>query len=164
VPGDVPAVVALVHELAGYERAAEDCLLTDAALRQALFGGRPALYCHVAEVRGSAVGCALWFRNFSTWRGRHGLYLEDLYVRPERRGAGIGRALLAELARECLRSGYPRLEWSVLDWNRPAIDFYRSLGAEPMAEWTTFRLADEVLAALAGQQLPPGSAGPTDGR
>jgi GNAT superfamily N-acetyltransferase len=100
-------------------------------------------------VEGGVVACALWFLNFSTWRGVHGIYLEDVFVRPEHRGQGLGRALLVELARECVRRGYARLEWAVLDWNEPAIGFYRSLGAEPQNEWTTFRLSDSSLARLA---------------
>jgi GNAT superfamily N-acetyltransferase len=139
-PADVPAVVALVRELAEYERELASCHLTEEQLTVALFGPSPALFGHVAEVDGEVVGCALWFLNFSTWRGVHGIYLEDLYVRPAQRGAGLGRALLARLAAICRERGYARLEWSVLDWNEPSIAFYRSIGAEPMDEWTTFRL------------------------
>ena len=145
---DVEAVVALVHELAEYERAAEHCHLTADQLRAALFGPAPALFGHVAEVAGSVVGCALWFLNFSTWRGAHGLYLEDLYVQPAHRGAGLGRALLAGLAAVCAERGLARLEWSVLDWNAPSIGFYRALGAVGMDEWTVFRLDGDALAAL----------------
>ena len=145
---DVEAVVALVHELAEYEHAAEHCLLTAAQLRVALFGPAPALFGHVAEVDGQVVGCALWFLNFSTWRGVHGIYLEDLYVQPAHRGAGLGRALLARLAAVCTERGLGRLEWAVLDWNAPSIGFYRALGAVAMDEWTTFRLDDAALAAL----------------
>ena len=145
---DVPAVVALVHELAAYEREADSCLLTARSLTAALFGERPALFGHVAESDGEVVGCALWFLNFSTWRGVHGVYLEDLYVRPTHRGAGLGRSLLARLAAVCVERGYGRLEWSVLDWNTPSIGFYRSLGAESMDGWTTFRLDGDALAAL----------------
>ncbi|MDT0348854.1 GNAT family N-acetyltransferase [Pseudonocardia charpentierae] len=150
---DVDAVVGLVHELADYERAAEHCLLTADQLHTALFGPSPALYGHVAEVadeKGGAtvVGCALWFLNFSTWRGVHGLYLEDLYVQPAHRGSGIGRALLARLAAVCAERGLARLEWAVLDWNAPSIGFYRSLGAVEMDEWTVFRLDGAALAAL----------------
>ncbi|MGX7824360.1 GNAT family N-acetyltransferase [Actinokineospora sp. 24-640] len=145
---DVAAVVTLVHELAAYERAPHECHLTAEQLHGALFADNPALYGHVAEVDGEIVGYALWFLNFSTWRGTHGLYLEDLYVRQELRGAGLGRALLTELAQECVRNGYQRLEWWVLDWNAPAIGFYKSLGALPMDEWTVFRLTDGALADL----------------
>jgi GNAT superfamily N-acetyltransferase len=159
-PDDVDAVVGLVHELAAYERAAEDCALTAAQLHAALFGPAPALFGHVAVVDGAVVGCALWFLNFSTWRGVHGIYLEDLYVRPQHRGAGLGRALLARLAAVCVERGYGRLEWWVLDWNAPSIGFYRSLGAVPMDEWTVFRLDGAALTAL-GRPDPsttPGTA------
>jgi GNAT superfamily N-acetyltransferase len=148
-PSDVPAVVGLVYELADYERAAADCTLTEPQLHQALFGAAPALFGHVAVVTGSVVGCSLWFLNFSTWRGVHGVFLEDLYVQPPHRGSGLGRALLVELARECTRHDYARLEWAVLDWNEPSIGFYRSLGAASLDEWTTFRLTDASLARLA---------------
>jgi GNAT superfamily N-acetyltransferase len=148
-PSDVAAVVGLVHELARYERAAEQCALTEAQLRAALFAAQPALFGHVATADGEVVGCALWFLNFSTWRGAHGIYLEDLYVQPAHRGNGLGRALLRELARECQRRGFERLEWAVLDWNQPAINFYRSTGAQAQGEWTIFRLTDEQLFALA---------------
>ena len=148
-PTDTAAVVGLVHELAAYERAADECHLTEARLRTALFGDHVALYGHVAEVDGVVVGCALWFLNFSTWRGVHGIYLEDLFVQPGHRGAGLGRALLAALAQECARAGYARLEWWVLNWNEPSIGFYRSLGAVAQDEWTVFRLTDGALSDLA---------------
>lgn len=144
-PGDVDEVVAMVHELAALERAADECALTAEQLRAAVFGPAPALFGHVAVDGDRLVGCALWFRNFSTWDGVHGVYLEDLYVRPAARGAGHGRALLAELAAECVRRGYTRLQWWVLDWNRPAVDFYRALGAVPMDDWTVFRLSGAAL-------------------
>lgn len=150
-PGDVDAVVGLVHELAEYERAADSCLLTADRLREALFGPSPALFGHVAEVGGEVVGCALWFLSFSTWRGVHGLHLEDLYVRPAHRGAGLGRALLATLAAVCAERGYARLEWAVLDWNAPSIAFYRAIGAVPLDGWTVQRLDGDALAALAAR-------------
>jgi GNAT superfamily N-acetyltransferase len=149
-PADVPAVVGLVHELAAYEREPDSCLLTAEQLHAALFGPAPALFGHVAEADGAVVGCAVWFLNFSTWRGVHGLHLEDLYVQPAHRGSGLGRALLAALAAVCVERGYARLEWSVLDWNAPSIAFYRALGAVPMDGWTTFRLDGDALAALGG--------------
>jgi GNAT superfamily N-acetyltransferase len=145
---DVPAVVGLVEELAEYERARHECRLTAEQLHDALFRPSPALFGHVAEVDGRVVGTALWFLNFSTWRGNHGIYLEDLYVQPSQRGGGLGRALLQALAAECVARGYARLEWSVLDWNTPAIGFYKSLGAVPLDEWTVFRLTDEPLTRL----------------
>jgi GNAT superfamily N-acetyltransferase len=150
---DVGAVVGLVHELAEYEQAAEHCLLTADQLRAALFGPAPALFGHVAEIakgdgHRAVVGCALWFLNFSTWRGVHGVYLEDLYVQPAHRGSGIGRALLARLAAACVERGLARLEWAVLDWNTPSIGFYRTLGAVAMDEWTVFRLDGAALEKL----------------
>lgn len=148
---DVAAVVGLVFELAAYERAAEQCHLTPESLRAALFGPAPALFGHVAEVDGQVVGCALWFLNFSTWEGRHGIYLEDLYVQPGLRGGGLGTALLAALAEVCVERGYRRLEWSVLNWNEPSIGFYRSIGAVPLDEWTTYRLTGPALGTLANR-------------
>jgi GNAT superfamily N-acetyltransferase len=149
-PADVPAIHAMVRELADYERALADARATEQQLHDALFGAHPAAFAHIAEddTTGSVVGFALWFLNFSTWKGVHGLYLEDLYVRPESRGGGHGKALLTELARICVERGYGRLEWSVLDWNEPSIGFYKSLGAVPMDEWTVFRLTGEPLALL----------------
>jgi len=145
-PDDVPAVAGLIRELAAYERAEHEVRVTEAQLRAALFGPSPALFGHVGLTPdGDVVGFALWFLNFSTWRGTHGIYLEDLYVRPEHRGSGLGRQLLAELAGVCVRRGYQRLEWSVLDWNAPAIGFYRAAGAEPMDEWTVYRLTGDAL-------------------
>lgn len=146
--GDVGDVVRLVHELADYERAPESCRLTEAQLYAALFGDAPALFAHVAEVDAMVVGCALWFRNFSTWEGVHGVYLEDLYVSPEHRGSGLGKALLTTLAAECVEHGYGRLEWVVLDWNAPSIAFYEALGARAMTGWTTYRLTGQALQRL----------------
>ncbi|WP_199439425.1 GNAT family N-acetyltransferase [Umezawaea beigongshangensis] len=145
---DVDSVVGLAHELALYEKAPDECHLTSEQLHRALFGPSPALFGHVAEVDGVVVGSALWFLSFSTWRGEHGVYLEDLYVQPSQRGTGLGRALLAALARECVERGYQRLEWSVLNWNTPAIGFYEALGARRQDEWSVFRLTDDGLAEL----------------
>lgn len=145
---DVETVTHLVHELAAYERAPDECHLVPEQLHTALFGETPALYGHVAEVDGLIVGYALWFLNFSTWRGVHGIYLEDLYVRPEQRGSGLGKALLRTLAAECVRRGYARLEWWVLNWNKPAIDFYQAAGAIPMDEWTVYRLTGDALTSF----------------
>ncbi|MEP6696092.1 MAG: GNAT family N-acetyltransferase [Pseudonocardiales bacterium] len=140
----------MVHELAAYERAPQQCTLTVPQLAAALFAESPALYGHVAlDGRGSPAGFALWFLNYSTWRGVHGIYLEDLYVRPEARQAGLGRQLLAALAAICLERGYGRIEWWVLDWNSPALEFYRRIGAVPMDEWTVWRLTGAALAGAA---------------
>jgi GNAT superfamily N-acetyltransferase len=147
-PADVEAIVGLVHELADYERLAHECRLDTDQLTTALFGEGPALFAHVAEADGVVVGCALWFLNFSTFRGVHGIYLEDLFVRAELRGSGLGSRLLAALAAECELRGYARLEWSVLDWNEPSIGFYRSIGAASLDDWTTFRLTGDALRAL----------------
>jgi GNAT superfamily N-acetyltransferase len=148
---DLPVVVRLVHELATYEREPDAVVATDEHFRTALFGPDPRVHCLVAEHDGDVVGFAIWFVNFSTWLGTHGIYLEDLFVRPEARGAGHGRALLTELARIAVERGYGRVEWAVLDWNEPAQGFYRSLGAEPMQEWTTWRLTGDALRTF-GQQ------------
>ncbi len=153
-PGDVVGAVRLVHELAAYERAAGECHLTVDQLGSALFRPNPALFGHVAVAGGTVVGCALWFLNFSTWRGVHGIYIEDLFVQPAYRGQGLGKALVGALARECVSNGYERLEWSVLNWNAPAIAFYGSLGARPLQDWTTFRLSGPELAALDGAPVP----------
>jgi GNAT superfamily N-acetyltransferase len=146
---DVPRIVELIRELAAYERSHDQVTATTDDLRLALFTGQPAVFAHVAVADGYVIGFALWFVNFSTWLGRHGIYVEDLYVMPAMRGRGVGMALLAELAAICVRRGYGRLEWWVLDWNAPAIGFYRSIGAEPMSEWTVQRLAGKSLDDLA---------------
>lgn len=148
-PGDIPAIHRLIQDLARYEKALDEVTATEDDLRRALLGERPAAFAHVAEHEGEVAGFALWFLNFSTWTGRHGIYLEDLYVHPDQRRSGLGRALLAELARICVARGYARLEWSVLDWNTPARTFYASLGAVEMGEWTVNRLAGPALHALA---------------
>jgi GNAT superfamily N-acetyltransferase len=148
-PDDVPAVVALVRELADYEKALHEVNLSEEQLTGVLFGDAPALFGHVAELGGDIVGIALWFLNFSTWRGTHGIYLEDLYVSPQHRGAGLGRELLRTLAAVCVERGYSRLEWSVLDWNAPSIEFYKAAGAVPMDGWTVFRLTDDALTDFA---------------
>ncbi|MFE6893455.1 GNAT family N-acetyltransferase [Streptomyces sp. NPDC057694] len=149
---DIPVVHAMIRELAAYEKVPDEARASEQQLREALFGERPAAFAHIAEddTSGEPVGFALWFLNFSTWRGVHGIYLEDLYVRPEARGGGHGKALLTELARICVERGYERLEWSVLNWNQPSIDFYRALGARPQDEWTVYRLTDGALAKLGG--------------
>jgi GNAT superfamily N-acetyltransferase len=173
-PADVPAVLGLVRDLAAYERAADEVRMTVELLDRGLFGDAPVVSCHVAcrpaagaagataaagaagdglpaghgDSDGDVVGCALWFVTFSTWTGLPGMYLEDLFVRPEHRGEGHGRALLSTLAGVCVERGYARLEWSVLDWNTPAIGFYRSIGAQPQSEWQRWRLSGDPLATL----------------
>jgi GNAT superfamily N-acetyltransferase len=152
-PDDVPTVLQLVRELAVYEKAEHEALMTDEQLRTALFGEAPALFGHVAlSEDGEIAGFALWFLNFSTWRGTHGIYLEDLFVSPDHRGTGLGRELLRTLAQECVDRGWSRLEWSVLDWNTPSIDFYKAAGAVPMDEWTVFRLTGDALPAFAADR------------
>jgi GNAT superfamily N-acetyltransferase len=157
-PGDVPAVLQLVRELAAYEKEPDAVEASDADFRRVLFpaDGHPTTFCHVAEVDGEVVGIAVWFLSFSTWTGRNGIWLEDLFVLPEHRGAGLGKALLRTLAQVCVERGYQRLEWWVLDWNEPSIAFYEALGARAQDEWTTYRLDGEALDAL-------GSAGGTGG-
>ncbi len=150
-PADVPEILAMITELAEYERARDEVVATEDQLERALFGPEPAVYALIAteETTGEVVGFALWFLNFSTWLGRHGIYLEDLYVRPSHRGHGYGKALLQALARIAVERGYGRFEWWVLDWNTPALDFYRSIGAEPMDEWTVQRVSGDALQKLA---------------
>jgi len=151
-PEDVPAVVSMVHDLATFEDAPEQCHLTEAQLHTALFGPDPALFGHVAEAGDRSLwGFALWFLNFSTWEGAHGIYLEDLYVRPEARGTGVGRDLLTELAAVCVDRGYKRLDWCVLDWN-PARAFYTGLGAAGLTGWIPHRLEGAALTGLAASR------------
>ncbi|MBF9067555.1 GNAT family N-acetyltransferase [Streptacidiphilus fuscans] len=160
-PDDVAEIHAMVRELADYEKSLPEAKATEQQLHDALFAEHPAVFAHIAEeVQEGAdgqdgavrtVGFALWFRNYSTWTGVHGVYLEDLYVRPESRGGGHGKGLLAELARICVERGYGRLEWSVLDWNEPSLAFYKALGAVRMEEWTVHRLTGTALESLASQ-------------
>lgn len=147
---DVPVIHAMIRELAAYEKVPHEARASEEQLREALFGARPAAFAHIAEAEdGEPVGFSVWFLSFSTWRGVHGIHLEDLYVRPSARGGGHGKALLAELARTCVERGYARLEWSVLKWNAPTIAFYDSLGARPQDEWSVYRLTDAGLHDLA---------------
>jgi diamine N-acetyltransferase len=163
-PRDAASVLALIRELADYEKLLHEVDATEDGLRAALFGPAPRVFCDLAEWHDSAdgapavAGFALWFYNFSTFRGRHGIYLEDLFVRPAFRGRGIGRALLTGLAQRCVREGLARLEWSVLDWNEPALAFYRTLGARAMEEWVPHRVTGEALVGLA--QDAPAATGP----
>jgi GNAT superfamily N-acetyltransferase len=146
---DVPLILQLIRELADYERAPNDVVATEEGLREVLFGDKPAAEVLIARVNEEAVGFAVYFFNFSTWLARPGLYLEDLFVKPELRGSGYGRALLVRLAQIAHERGCGRMEWAVLDWNDPAIQFYKKLGAKPMDEWTVFRLTREGIATLA---------------
>ena len=146
---DVPVILQLIHDLATYERAPDEVSATEQQLVDVLFGEKPVAEVLLAFEEKSPVGFAVYFFNFSTWLGRAGLYLEDLFIKPEKRGKGYGRALLVELAKIARDRGCGRMEWAVLDWNEPAIKFYRSLGAKPMHEWTVFRLTGEEIAELA---------------
>ncbi len=150
---DASEVLRLIQELADYERAPDAVEASEADLIATLFTEEPRVFCDLVEVDDHGtprvVGMALWFLNYSTWQGKHGIYLEDLFVRPEFRGRGFGKSLLVHLARICMDQGYGRLQWWVLDWNTPAIDFYKSIGAEAMDEWTVFRVSGKALADLA---------------
>ena len=148
-PADVPVIRALIVELAVYEREPDAVKASEADLHAALFGARPLAEAMLAEHDGEVVGLALFFTNFSTWAGKGGLYLEDLFVRPQARGQGLGKALLVHLAGIAVARGYSRFEWSVLDWNTPAIDFYRALGAKAQDEWTVMRVDGAALTTLA---------------
>lgn len=148
-PEDVGLILGFIRDLAAYEKLLDQVVTDDAALTAALFGERPQAEVLIAEHDGAAAGFALYFHNFSTFRGRRGLYLEDLFVRPEHRGAGIGKALLAHLAKLAIERGCARFEWAVLDWNAPAIGFYQSLGARVLDDWRVCRLDGEALARLA---------------
>lgn len=146
---DIPVVLQLIRDLATYERAPNDVTATEEQLRKVLFGEKPSAEVLIAREGDTPVGFAVFFHNFSTWLGRPGLYLEDLFVQPEKRGKGYGRALLQNLARIAHERGCGRMEWAVLDWNDPAIQFYKKLGALPMEEWTVFRLTGDGITQLA---------------
>jgi GNAT superfamily N-acetyltransferase len=146
---DAALVHSFIRELAEYERLAHEVDASEADIAKALFSPQPRVFADIAEWNGEPAGFALWFYNFSTFRGRHGIYLEDLFVRPEYRSKGLGKALLRHLAKRCIAEGLPRLEWWVLDWNEPAIKFYRSIGAVAMDEWTVQRVTGEALQRLA---------------
>jgi GNAT superfamily N-acetyltransferase len=150
-PGEAALVLSFVRELADYERLLHELEASEADIDAALFCDTPRLFCEIAEWQSEPVGFAVWFFNFSTFRGRAGIYLEDLFVRPSHRGKGIGKAMLVHLAQQCLASRGAFLQWAVLDWNTPSIDFYKSLGAVLMDEWTGCRLAGPALEALAAR-------------
>jgi GNAT superfamily N-acetyltransferase len=145
---DAPAILRLIRALAEYERMSEFVEADESRIVATLFGERRKAFCEIAEVDAAPVGYAIWFYTYSTFSARHGIYLEDLFVDPEHRGSGIGKAMLARLARRCIDEGLGRLDWVVLDWNEPSIGFYRSLGAEPVKGWTTYGLRGEALAQL----------------
>jgi diamine N-acetyltransferase len=150
-PEDAPAILGLIRELAEYEKLSEWVTADESAIHGSLFGENPRVFCDVAEDRGKIVGHAIWFYNYSTFAGRHGIFLEDLYVQPAHRGQGVGKALIVRLAKRCMDEGLARFEWMVLDWNAPSIAFYKSLGAEAMDEWITNRVSGDALAKLAAQ-------------
>ena len=154
-PADIPQILAFIRELADYEREPASAIATHEDLLRDGFGTVKRFHCLIAEYEAAPAGFALFFYNYSTWRGHAGIYLEDLFVRPVFRGKGIGKALLASVAAIAVAEGCPRLEWAVLDWNTPAIDFYNSLGATPMSEWTTMRLSGDALPALASAAPVP---------
>ena len=148
-PADAGLIYGFIRALADYEKLLHEVVATEADVAGALFGASPRVFCDIAEADGRPVGFALWFYNYSTFRGRHGIYLEDLFVIPEARGLGAGKALLRRLAQRCVEEGLARLEWAVLDWNAPSIAFYDSLGASAQTDWIVRRLTDEPLRALA---------------
>jgi GNAT superfamily N-acetyltransferase len=150
-PTETGLVLSLIRELAEYEKLSHEVAATEAGISAALFGDNPRLFCEIAEWDGEPVGFAVWFFNFSTFSGRSGIYLEDLFVRPQHRGKGIGTALLTHLAKLCVANGWARLQWAVLDWNAPSIAFYKSLGAVLMDEWTVCRVNGPALGALAAK-------------
>ena len=148
-PGEASLVFQFVRELAEYEKLEHEVQATEAMIDAALFGEQPRVFCDIAEWDGEPVGFAVWFLNFSTFSGRPGIYLEDIFVRPAFRGRGVGKALMVHLARKCVENGWARLQWSVLDWNTPSIEFYKSLGGVMLDEWTGVRVSGDALARLA---------------
>lgn len=150
-PTDSAEILRYIHALAEYEKAPSEVVLSISDLESSLFCENPQVYCLLSQLGDEITGIAMWHLNYSTWLGKHGMYLEDLFVDPKHRGAGHGKALLIRLAQICVEKGYPRFQWWVLDWNQPAIDFYNSLGAVAMDEWTVFRLTGEDLIKLANE-------------
>jgi len=146
---DTEEILAMIYELALYEKAPDEAKATREQIIDTFFSQDPKVFCEIVEVDGAVAGLAIWFLNYSTWQGKHGIYLEDLFIRPEFRGAGYGKALLKHLASICDDRGYGRFQWWVLDWNEPAIEFYKSLGAVAMDEWTVYRVSGEALTNLA---------------
>jgi GNAT superfamily N-acetyltransferase len=150
-PSDAADIHRLIYELAVYEKASDQMVATLEQINGSLFNDSPVAFCHIAEVDGKIVGIALWFLNYSTWLGKPGIYLEDLFVQPEYRGHGIGKGFMKTLAQLCIERGYERFQWWVLDWNEPSIEFYKSLGAVAMDEWTVFRLSGGALKKFANE-------------
>ena len=146
---DAPIILQLIKELADFERAPDEVEATEKEIIETIFAEEPKVFCELVEVEDEIAGMAIWFLNYSTWQGKHGIYLEDLYIRPEFRGRGFGKALLKHLAVLCNERGYGRFQWWVLDWNESAIEFYRGLGAEAMDEWTVYRLSGSALIKFA---------------
>jgi GNAT superfamily N-acetyltransferase len=151
-PLDIDQIYDYIHALAEYEKAPDEAVLSKSDLSQSLFGQSPQVYCLLSVQDEQVTGIAIWHLNYSTWLGKHGIYLEDLFVDPKFRGQGHGKALLVRLAQICVERGYPRFSWWVLDWNKPSIDFYESLGAKAMDEWTVFRVSGDALTKLASQE------------
>jgi len=151
-PSDIDQIYDYIHALAEYEKAPDEAVLSKYDLNQSLFGQSPQVYCLLSVQDEQVSGIAIWHLNYSTWLGKHGIYLEDLFVDPKFRGQGHGKALLVRLAQICVERGYPRFSWWVLDWNKPSIDFYESLGAKAMDEWTVFRVSGDALTKLASQE------------
>lgn len=145
---EVPIILNLIKDLAEFEKAPDQVEANESDLIATIFAGNPKVFCDLVEVDGDIVGMAIWFLNYSTWQGKHGIYLEDLFIKPEFRGRGYGKALLKHLAAICNERGYGRFQWWVLDWNSPAIEFYRALGAEAMSEWTVYRVSGQPLREL----------------
>jgi GNAT superfamily N-acetyltransferase len=146
---DIDEILALIYELALYEKAPEEAKATESQIRESFFGDNPKVFCELVEVDGDIAGFAIWFLNYSTWQGKHGIYLEDLFIRPQFRGRGFGKALLKHLAQICIDRGYGRFQWWVLDWNEASIEFYKSFGAVAMDEWTVYRVTGDALIDLA---------------
>jgi GNAT superfamily N-acetyltransferase len=149
---DTDEILSLIYELAVYEKAPEEAKATREQIIEGFFSENPKVFCEIVEVDGAIAGLAIWFLNYSTWQGKHGIYLEDLFVRPQYRGKGYGKALLKHLAAICEERGYGRFQWWVLDWNTPAIEFYTSLGAKAMDSWTVYRVSEEALTELASDE------------
>jgi GNAT superfamily N-acetyltransferase len=146
---DTDEILALIYELALYEKAPEEAKATREQIIDSFFCENPKVFCEIVEVDGDIAGLAIWFLNYSTWQGKHGIYLEDLFIRPQFRGKGFGKALLKHLAAICEARGYGRFQWWVLDWNEPSIEFYKALGAVAMDEWTVYRVSEDALTQLA---------------